>query len=99
MSLRLFGAGALALAFIVSTAAVEARPRENAAAISAKLARFVRPTGRCPGQEWLATYYNSGRRTANGERFDRYAMTAAHRTLAFGTVLKLTNPHTGRVLA
>jgi rare lipoprotein A len=37
-----------------------------------------------------------GRRTANGERYDRTAMTAAHKTLPFGTVVRVTNPRNGR---
>jgi rare lipoprotein A len=44
-------------------------------------------------QVGMATYYAnrfSGRRTANGERYDPRAMTAAHRTLPFGTVLRVT---------
>lgn len=32
-----------------------------------------------------------GRRTANGERYNMYSMTAAHRTYAMGTILKVTN--------
>jgi len=32
-----------------------------------------------------------GRKTASGERFDTYGMTAAHKTLPFGTLLKVTN--------
>jgi rare lipoprotein A len=32
-----------------------------------------------------------GRLTANGERYNMYSMTAAHRTYAMGTVLKVTN--------
>lgn len=66
--------------------------------INAKLARWVRPTGKCGfGQtEQLATYYNSGRRTATGARFNPMGMTAAHRTMPFGTRLVVTNPHTGR---
>jgi rare lipoprotein A len=35
-----------------------------------------------------------GQITANGERFNTYAMTAAHRTLPFGTRLRVT--HGGR---
>lgn len=41
----------------------------------------------------LASYYGAGeylhRHTANGERFDPQAMTAAHRTLPFGTRLQI----------
>ncbi len=32
-----------------------------------------------------------GKRTANGERYNMYSMTAAHRTYAMGTILKITN--------
>ncbi|NOT33503.1 MAG: septal ring lytic transglycosylase RlpA family protein [Candidatus Eisenbacteria bacterium] len=41
-----------------------------------------------------ASYYArhfQGRRTANGERFDQAELTAAHRTLPFGTRVKVTN--------
>ena len=42
----------------------------------------------------VASYYGKrfhGRRTANGERFDMTAMTAAHKTLPFGTYVRVTN--------
>lgn len=32
-----------------------------------------------------------GRRTASGQRFDKHALTAAHRTLPFGTRVRVTN--------
>ncbi len=38
----------------------------------------------------------NGRRTANGERFSNQAMTAAHRTLPFGTKIMVENPSNGR---
>ena len=47
----------------------------------------------------VASYYGArfnGRRTANGERFDMNAMTAAHKTLPFGTKVRVTNPRTGK---
>jgi rare lipoprotein A len=37
-----------------------------------------------------------GRTTASGARFDQNAMTAAHRSLPFGTKVKVTNSHNGR---
>jgi rare lipoprotein A len=46
-----------------------------------------------------ASWYGAahhGRRTASGEVFNRNALTAAHRSLPFGTRLKVTNAHTGR---
>jgi rare lipoprotein A len=44
----------------------------------------------------IASYYGneSGSRTASGERFNQNAMTAAHRSLPFGTKLRVT--HGGR---
>ena len=40
-----------------------------------------------------ASYYGSesGSRTASGQRFNQNAMTAAHRTLPFGTRVRVTN--------
>jgi rare lipoprotein A len=37
-----------------------------------------------------------GRKTASGERFDNMAMTAAHKTLPFGTKVLVTNTSNGR---
>lgn len=37
-----------------------------------------------------------GRRTANGERFNKFHLTAAHRTLPFGTRVRVTNLQNGR---
>ena len=37
-----------------------------------------------------------GRKTANGETYNMYALTAAHRTLPFGTRVKVTNLSNGK---
>ncbi|MDJ1184376.1 septal ring lytic transglycosylase RlpA family protein [Roseofilum casamattae] len=39
-----------------------------------------------------------GNLTANGEIYDQYALTAAHRTLPFGTKVRVTNMDNGRVI-
>lgn len=47
----------------------------------------------------MASYYGSefaGSRTANGERFDPGAMTAAHRSLAFHSRVAVTNMTNGK---
>lgn len=44
---------------------------------------------------WYGKEFN-GKRTASGERFDMYAMTCAHRTLPFGTKLRVTNPENNK---
>jgi len=50
-------------------------------------------------QVGIASYYahaHHGRRTASGEVFDMGALTAAHRTLPFGTRVRVTNLSNGR---
>jgi len=47
-------------------------------------------------QTGMASYYKSGRLTANGERFNPNAYTAAHRSLKFGTKVRVTNLRNGR---
>ena len=44
----------------------------------------------------LASFYTEGTQTANGEKFDTNELTAAHRTLPFGTRLTVMNPRTGQ---
>src|ERR1700744_5085157 len=46
-------------------------------------------------QSGIASVYSGGR-TANGERMVSSAMTAAHRSLPFNTMVRVTNNHTGR---
>jgi rare lipoprotein A len=47
------------------------------------------------GMRGLASFYGSGARTATGETFDPNGMTAAHRTLPFGTRVRVTRVDTG----
>jgi rare lipoprotein A (peptidoglycan hydrolase) len=49
-------------------------------------------------QSGMASYYGneSGSQTASGARFVASAMTAAHRTLPFGTKVRVTNKGNGR---
>lgn len=46
-----------------------------------------------------ASYYADkfhGRATASGEKYDKRKMTGAHRTLPFGTIVRVTNTATGK---
>jgi rare lipoprotein A len=43
-----------------------------------------------------ASYYDEGQMTANGEVFNPEALTAAHKTLAFNTRVRVTNPSNGK---
>jgi rare lipoprotein A len=50
-------------------------------------------------QVGIASYYGGkfhGRKTANGERFDMNALTAAHKTLPLGTKVRVTHVKTGK---
>jgi rare lipoprotein A len=53
--------------------------------------------GRCgDGERIVSAYYWEGRHTASGQPFDPHGLTAAHRTLPFGTRLTVINPRTGQ---
>ena len=43
----------------------------------------------------IASYYWQGQKTATGEQFDKTALTAAHKTLPFGTRVKVTRVDNG----
>ena len=47
-----------------------------------------------PASSGLASYYGGafhGRKTASGARFNQHELTAAHKTLPFGTKVRVTN--------
>ena len=49
--------------------------------------------------EGMASWYGPGfhgRRTASGERFNQYAMTAAHKTLPLGSLVRVTSLETNQ---
>jgi rare lipoprotein A len=60
----------------------------------------IPPAAAASELEGIASYYGEpyhGRRTANGEVFDTYkGMTAAHRTLPFNTLVRVTNKANGK---
>jgi rare lipoprotein A len=59
----------------------------------------VRPShgGDCiGGKRIISAFYWEGRRTASGQPFNPHGLTAAHRTLPFGTRLTVSNPRTGK---
>ena len=65
-------------------------------ALSAKEKNIQKQTHATVG---IASYYGAkfqGRRTASGEVFNTIEMTAAHRTLPFGTQLRVTNLRNGK---
>lgn len=68
-----------------------------AAALSAAtiLACVGTASAACGKASWYGPGFH-GRTTANGERFNMGAMTAAHKSMPFGTKLKVTNSRTGK---
>jgi rare lipoprotein A len=61
---------------------------------AASAARFSKAA--YSGSSGMASYYWQGQQTASGARFNPSAMTAAHRTLPFGTKVRVTNKRNGR---
>lgn len=49
----------------------------------------------CGGASWYGPGFH-GKTAASGETFNQNAMTAAHKTLPFGTVVRVTNQKTGK---
>ena len=70
----------------------EPEPEPVAAAEPQQLAIASTTTG---GASWYGPGFD-GRLSASGEVFNQYALTAAHRTLPFGTRVLVTNLYTGQ---
>ena len=67
------------------------------AAVSVKHAPFAaKPAALTDGAVGIASFYKYEAKTASGEQFNPSALTAAHRTLPFGTRLRVTNVATGQ---
>lgn len=49
------------------------------------------PTTTAHAEQVIASWYQHGHTTANGERYNPDGFTAAHRTLPFGTIVKVTH--------
>ncbi|KVA00725.1 hypothetical protein WI41_01345 [Burkholderia latens] len=83
-----------ALASMPATDSTDAKKSSLADAepIDGKDVSDFRQTGRA---SWYGRDFH-GRRTANGERFNMNALTAAHRTLPLSSYIKVTNASTGK---
>jgi rare lipoprotein A len=69
------------------------------AAISAAAILSFSPAAfaQCGGASWYGPGFN-GKRAASGEIFNENAMTAAHRSLPFGTQVEVTDQNTGKTV-
>jgi rare lipoprotein A len=68
----------------------------NGVVLAAAVAGAVLATGSAYAQCGGASWYALGSKTASGERMNPAAMTAAHRSLPFGTKVLVTNKHNGK---
>lgn len=87
----------LGLAFPFATRAQAPAAPASPAAVTAPAA--AAPVAPAAGMEGLAAYYSNrldGRKTASGQVFDQAKLTAAHPTLPFGTMVKVTNTKNNR---
>jgi rare lipoprotein A len=82
-----------------------ARKRAIAAAKAkekARVARIIRAAGPAPPvrkqYDGVASFYTKGQRTAAGGRYNPGAMTAAHRSLPFGTKVRVIDKRNGRAV-
>lgn len=72
--------------------------RESSAVRSPQAPGSYGPSSR-PYETGIASYYHpnlAGRKTANGEIYDPRKLTAAHKTLPFGTIVEVRSKKTGR---
>jgi rare lipoprotein A len=99
---RLFGTGLLlSLALLVACAGRQVPPTPVAAVapspveVSVPIPAPVPPVQEANYRETgIASWYGKelhGKQTANGEVFDMYGLSAAHRTLPLGTLVRVTN--------
>lgn len=76
-------------------AAVAARKKE-----AARVAKIIRAAGPPPPvkkqYDGVASFYSDRQRLASGGRFNPSAMTAAHRSLPFGTKVQVTDKRSGK---
>ena len=84
-----------------SRSAQQRRAASERSAASARSPRWTQrsvassgPSG--SGQSGMASYYWQGQRVASGGWFNPNAMTAAHKTLPFGTRVRVTHAGNGR---
>jgi len=75
-----------------STKTVPAPPDHDALEIPAGAKPILVETGLA---SWYGAPYHN-RRSSNGEIYDMHALTAAHRTLPLGSIVRVTNVKTGR---
>lgn len=88
----------MSISFLVEAQDVPARPSQPALA-EQPVRAATRPMDLVDVADGLASWYGGafhGRRTASGRRYNMHEMTAAHRNLPFGSLVRVVNVNTGR---
>ena len=81
--------------FLLGASGALAQPAAASAAASAPPATASAAAGESGKIAWYGRKF-AGRKTASGEAFNPEALTMAHKTLPFGTRVKITNPKNGK---
>lgn len=92
-------APATATTKVVALASTDAAATANADGMLDRISTAATKAVRSFNQSGIASWYGRqfhGRKTANGERFDMNAMTAAHRSLPLACFIKVTNQDNGK---
>ncbi|MBX9666609.1 MAG: septal ring lytic transglycosylase RlpA family protein [Candidatus Obscuribacterales bacterium] len=86
----------LLVSYMVSVSAISGSLLGHGTVCSADARTAVKPGHSFTGYSHHYGDHLHGRKTASGQRHDKFKMTAAHRSLPFGTHLKVTNTRNGK---
>jgi rare lipoprotein A len=89
----------LAMIFATSAQASGKRPRTQESYVIKSKRYYPIPSAEGYSQKGIASWYGGkfhGRRTSNGEIYNKYLMTAAHKTLPMNTMLLVKNLENGK---
>ena len=75
-----------------------AKAAEDASSADSSVVEVIAPSSSTDGHiSWYGPGFN-GRRTANGEKFDMYELTAAHKRLPFNTIVRVVDNRSGKAI-
>jgi len=97
--MKIFVCSAMVLLALAAIGCTGASPRFTLSRSGPGAESAPGTTGPAMSEEGVASYYAhefDGRKTSNGETYDMHALTAAHRTLPFGTTVLVTITLNGR---
>ncbi|WP_035758757.1 septal ring lytic transglycosylase RlpA family protein [Granulicoccus phenolivorans] len=81
-----------------SSSSSKSSSSSNSGSSKSSQSSAAQDTSPAQGASCQASFYYEPQITASGEQFDPSAMTAAHKTLPLGSMVKVTNPATGKTV-